>query len=386
MKVGILIDRFNVGGVEKIALEQVSALQDIGVEVDLLVLTKKPVVEDAFLDLRDKVSIVYLDQRLPRFLRSSFKFPVFNFFSFFHISYPFLLPFIVKRKEYSYVICHGTFTCFSAISLKYFSSIPYSAYIWDPIGYILEKVYKNSFNSVIFRILLSLAEMLDSLILRTADEVLVGGKAHNEYFKKVLANVKITVVAPSVHPIRRMNIKNRSGILLVTAWKKGKYPEYIFEILKNIPTASIKLVGRWLDDDYRYEFEQNVRRNKYTKNIEIVGAVSEKELSEHYSKAEVFLQINDDRGFGMPALESAAHGTPFVIPKDQGVCELFQSGIHGFYTVEKNTTEITKCLKILLNTKAKSQKMGKACYEIVKNNYSWQVHARDLMSVINRYS
>jgi len=386
MKIAVLIDRFNVGGVEKIALEQVAALRKIGINADLIVLTKKAVVVDAFLELQKKVPIIYLDQRLPAFLRTSIKFPVFHFFSFFHVLYPILLPFVMKRKEYDYIICHGTFTCFSAITFKYFSGISYSAFIWDPIGYILDKVYRNSFNPFIFKVLIGCARLLDGLIAKTSDEILVGGKAHNTYFQSLSTNVKITVIPPSVHPVLKMIESKREGVLLLTAWKRGKNPEYIFNILDKMPNIKVTLVGKWLDEEYRAEFEAEVKQRKYTKNITVIGAVSEGELSHYYSHARVFLQINDDRGFGMPALEAAAHGTPFIIPRGQGVCELFNDGVHGFYTKEKDLKQIVTGLNLLLTDTKKATQMGKACYTIVKDTYSWQAHAHDLVNVYKRNS
>ncbi len=386
MKIGVLIDRINVGGVEKVALEQVLALRKIGVDAELLVLTRNSLVSDAFSELQEKVPIVYLDDFLPSFCKFTFKFPVFNFFSLFHITYAFLLPFFIKKYSYSYIICHGTFTCFSAIGIKYILKIPFSAFIWDPIGYILLKVYKNDFNPLVFNLLVHLAYFLDKFIINSADEILVGGKAHNNYFKNLSQSVRITVIPPSVHPPDTMPKQKRSGILLVTAWKQGKNPEYITTILQKLPNAHATLVGKWLDNAYKIKFANTLKKLKLDSNVKVIGAVSDAELSNYYSKASVFLQINDDRGFGMPALEAAAHGTPFIIPRGQGVCELFKDKIHGYFVTEKNTTEIVKRLDLLLSDSTRRNKMGRDCYDTVKKNYSWNVHALDLQQVINRHT
>ncbi len=87
IKIGILIDRLNVGGVEKIAIEQVRALRNIGEDAVLIVLRRKAVIEGAFSDILEGVPIEYLDDRLPSWLRGSFNFPIFHFFAFF----PFVL-------------------------------------------------------------------------------------------------------------------------------------------------------------------------------------------------------------------------------------------------------------------------------------------------------
>lgn len=386
MKIGILIDRFNVGGVEKIALEQVIALNKIGINTELIVLSRNAVVEDAFLELRKHVSISYLDDKLPKALKSSFKFPFFHFFSLFHLTYPFLLPFVMKNNTYDYIISHGTFTTFSAISFKLFLKIPFSAFIWDPIGYILIKVYSNTFNKYFLKILTSIAYVFDYIILKFADEILVGGNAHNNYFKKLYKHVKITVVYPSVHLNKSKKSKYISDVLLVTAWKKGKNPEYIFEVLKHLPNTKVCFVGKWIDKNYKKQFLSEIKKSRFSKNISIIGSVTEKQLSKYYLNSKILLQINDDRGFGMPALEAAASGTPFIIPKNQGVCALFENGIHGYFVKEKDTKNIVKYMDRLLSSDKIRNKMGNKAYSLVKNQYNWQSHAKLLNKIVVRNS
>ncbi len=384
MKVAILIDRHNVGGVEKIAIEQVKALRRIGVDATLLVLTQNALIKGAFKDLLKGVPVVFLDKRLPKFLRFSFKFPVFHFFSFFHLSYPLLVPWVIKKDEFDYIIPHGTFTTFSAVSIRLIKGIPYSSFIWDPIGYILGRVYKDSFHPFLLKILLGLALILDKMVVWWADAVLVGGKVHNRYFNKLKKKIQIAVIPPAVHPAKSIAKKKQDYVLMVTAWKRGKNPDYIFEIVKKIPDIKIKMVGKWLDPAYKKEFAQKVKKNGLSQNIEVVGAATEKELSSYYKKALVLLQTNDDRGFGMPALEAAAHGTTFIIPKGQGVCDLFTHNKHGFYTTEKDTKTIVKILKDLLNKKEKAVFFGIEAYNQVKSNYSWEQHAKKIISQITR--
>jgi len=47
MKIGILIDRLNVGGVEKIAVQEVRALKEMNIDATLLVLSRKTIVKNA---------------------------------------------------------------------------------------------------------------------------------------------------------------------------------------------------------------------------------------------------------------------------------------------------------------------------------------------------
>ncbi len=383
MKIGILIDRLNVGGVEKIAIEQVRALRALGEDASLIVLRRKAVIEGAFGDLLEGIPIEYLDDRLPSWLRVSFNFPVFHFFASFHLTYPFLIPFVLKKKEFDYFICHGTYTAFSAIAIRKLKKISFSCFIWDPIGYILKRVYADRFPKAIFFLLISIANFLDRMIVRNADEILVGGDAHNEHIRQLDKNVVIKEIYPSVHP-REKIIKKNGYVLMVTAWKRGKNPEYIIELLKKMPSLKIKMVGKWIEDEYKKEFLHSLELAGFEDNVEVVGAVDEKELQRYYGESDVLLQTNDDRGFGMPALEAAGNGTTFIIPKGQGVCALFEDGKEGFYTAEKDTEAIIGHLKYLFESPEISVQMGNAALEKVQKNYSWEKHAEILRAEIRK--
>ena len=380
-KVGILIDRLNVGGVEKIAIEQVIALRKQGIDATLLILRKKAVIDKAFPDLINKIPIIYLDSRLPRILRFSFKFPIFHFFSSFHITYPFLLPFFIKHKEFDYLIAHGTYTAFSAIAIKKIKKIPFSVFIWDPIGYILNRVYSRKLNFLL-QLFLIIAKKLDALIINQTEVILTGGEAHNVYFREINPRVKIITIPPSVYPSSNITSKKENFVLMVTAWKEGKDPGYIFKLIEYLPSMKIYMVGKWLDPVYREYFEKRVSELKLSQNISIIGAVSEDELSNYYSKALLLLQTNDDRGFGLPALEAAGHGTTFIIPKGQGVCDLFKDKYHGFFTNEKDTQHIVRILKLLLTDNDKALEMGKLAWQHVVKSYSWDKHAKKLVNLI----
>ncbi len=173
---------------------------------------------------------------------------------------------------------------------------------------------------------------------------------------------------------------------MATAWKKGKNPEYITEVAESLPEIHIKLVGKWLDPQYQNEFEKLLKSKNLQRRIDIVGEVTEKELADYYSRALFVLQTNDDRGFGMPALEAAGHGTTFIIPKDQGVCKLFKDGQDGYYTNEKDTHTISKLAEGFLRHPEQAMKMGKNGLAKVTQNYSWDKHAASLIELASSKS
>ena len=82
--IAVMIDRLVLGGVEKTAIEEVRALREIGVDATLLVLKRDESIPAAVREWLSGVPVEYLDERLPRFLRTSWRVPGFYFFSIFH--------------------------------------------------------------------------------------------------------------------------------------------------------------------------------------------------------------------------------------------------------------------------------------------------------------
>lgn len=384
MKIGILIDRLNFGGVEKIAIEQTRALIEIGVDAELVVLREKAVVENAFIDLRKNLPIRYLDSKIPKILKFSFKIPLFSFFSFFHISYPYIIPRFLKKNEYDYLIVHGTYTSMTAKSIKKRLGISYSAFIWDPSSYILERVYQPKWPRIVYSPLHYFAKILDIKLIKSMDSVLVGGSAHNGFIKNIDKNKDITTIYPSVRK-SKSKYKKKDYFLAVTAWKDGKNPEYLIELAQKIPELKIKMAGKWLDSGYQASFTNLIKNANLQKQIEILGEVTEKQLEKLYGEAFVVIQTNDDRGFGMPALEGANQGTTFIIPKGQGVCELFTDTKDGFYTNERDTKQITTLINNLLRNPDEAYKLGQNAKSKVMKNYTWEKHAEKLLEVARKY-
>ena len=245
-------------------------------------------------------------------------------------------------------------------------------------------MYKPHINRFLYKILYSLAIFLDKIILSEAEAIMVGGSAHNNILHALKPDVEIINLPPSTSITSTPTSHKDNYILLVTAWKRGKSPEFIFELIKRLPKAHFILAGGLVDRKYKKEFLEMVKRLDLNNRIQIIGRVSEEKLSNLYKRALVFLQINDDRGFGMPALEAAAHGTTFIIPKGQGVCELFENHKDGFFVREKDIETISSLLKKLLANKNLAIEMGKNAYNKFISSYTWDHYANKLINVISK--
>ena len=382
MRFAILIDQLRyVGGPFKIAIEEVKSLSKLGEDATLVVL--KRTESTAFPESLQGIRTIYLSDSMPRILRFSFRFPVFRFFSLFHLSYALLFQFLPLRERFDGIIAHGTYTCFSAIAIAKKRAIPVIAYVWDPITYILRTVYfKTNDRGPARRFALSIGAFLDKWICRNSSKVLVGSGRHKATLDRLTYDrEKVTVLFPGVQVRDHSEAQRGDFAILATAWRLGKDPDYVLDLASRVHKARFLMAGIWLDGSLRSSFIKRVSELNLQDRVEITGALSEEKLLELYSRALVFLQIHADVGFGLPALEAAAQGCTFVIPEGQGVCDVLSGPGAGYFVPEKQTDVIVNILTSLFDNPSSAIKMGELAREQAME-FSSDRHAERLRDIV----
>jgi len=381
MKIGVLINSIEVfGGIGKIAVEQVKNLRKLGVDASLLVFQDWG-NENKYREISDDIPIDRLARRLPETKRINRKIPFFTILNGAHFIYPFTLTPYVRDGEWDLIINHESYLTPLLLQLKKNRNIPFVQSIWDPVAYIVKRVYRSGPLQLINPLLCLLGKYADKNFITKAEHIFLSGKPHYDYVAG--HSKKITTLYPSVYPQpeESLSLKPDPYVFTVTAWKKGKNPEYLFEIVENFPNIRIKMGGIWLDTEYQRQFISQVKSRNLENNIDVLGELTEAELKKYYTNARVVLQTNDDRGFGMPALEGAACATSFIIPKNQAVCELFADGVEGFFTVEHDTDKIISLLEKYISSQSFALEKGNLAYKKVRENYSWEQHCRKIIQV-----
>jgi glycosyltransferase involved in cell wall biosynthesis len=383
MRLGILIDEIRFGGVEKVAIEEVKALRALGHQAQLIVL--KRTSSGAFADILKDVERIYFSDLLPRPIRLSFKLPFFRFFSFFHVSFALFARFVPLRTQLDAVVAHGTYTCFSGVGFARAMSIPLISFVWDPITFILRSSYfgqESTRRSLISPLMLAVGRLLDNWICKNSTKILTGSGYHLASLRQLSRAdpYKVSVLFPGVHIRASIQSRRKPRVVLATAWKKGKDPQYILELVRRIKKLRFIFVGGWLHESMKKEFLREIANNGFAEQVSVIGSVDETELLELYSESLAFLQAKPDIGFGLPALEAAGQGCTFIIPKGQGVCDLFVHGDDGFIVAEKNTNQIVEFLQQFSENPAKAIEMGTSAWRRAKA-YSWTNHAEILYTI-----
>jgi len=378
LRFAILIDQLRfLGGPVKIAIEEVRSLSSLGEDATLVVLKRTD--SAAPLESLQGIRTIYLSDSIPRILRFSFRLPLFRFFSLFHLTFAVILRFLPLREGFDAIVAHGTYTCFSAIAIAKKRPTHVISYVWDPITYILGRTYfKPEDHSVARLVAMSLGAILDRWICRNSSKVLVGSRRHKRTLDQLIEDAgKVTLLAPGVQVRDRSETRRGDFVILATAWKRGKDPEYVLDLALQIQKARFIIAGVWLDDSLRRSFMKRLGELSLGDRVEVTGAVSEARLLELYAHALVFLQINSDVGFGLPALEAAAQGCTFIIPEGQGVCDLLSGPGKGYFVREKQTAVIVDILTDFFDNPGSAIKMGELAREQAMG-FSWDRHAERL--------
>ncbi len=379
MKIAVMIDQLVPGGIQKVAIEEVRFLRKIGCDATLLVITEKLTNQYFYGDLTDDVPIEFVSGRFPRILRWSFKFPFFAFFSSFHVTSPLLAPIFFSKKDFDSIICHGTYTCFTARQLWKRRSIPYIAFVHDPIAYILPHAYSGERLSRFFFFLLPLARFLDKMIVKDAMLSLTYS-IHAKYLSELTGKDPV-VVHHGCYPESSIPGSRGDFVLAATKWDTNKKPKLLLEILKRTENH-LKLVvaGSWASEALLDDFMKKVSSDGLDQRVEITNSVSEEALRDMYKEARVLVHPITE-GFGMTVLEAAAHGCPSIVAKGSGVTDLFMHGKHGFQPPEFDLEAYAVYLDKLAADERLAWKMGHEAWTVAREN-TWENHADRLLELI----
>jgi glycosyltransferase involved in cell wall biosynthesis len=380
MKIGVLIDRLNVGGVEKVAMEEVRALNDLGHDAELVVLRRRGLVDDPFPELQRRIAISYLDDRLPGFLTTSVPIRPFYFLSLFHFTYPILLPWAVKRREYDLIISHNSYTSLTALTLSWFKAIPYVMYVWDPASSIADYVYARGALGRIRFLTVRLAVVLDKVLAHNARAVFTSGDYYAKFLKTLTAPAKVRLLPPGRHPMGDVPTSRGTYLITVTAWKEGKRLEELLQALAELGEGSLKVAGRWIHEGYRQRIEQLIGESGLGDRVEITGELTEDELDKLYAGARAVVVTSGDKGFGLPALEGASNGCPFIMPSVTGAAAFFEDGVDGLLYPLGDVAKLRECLRRVLSDERQAYKMGHHGRDLVLANYTWHHHVESLLT------
>ncbi len=383
-KIGVMIGQIRqMGGVGVAAFEEVRNLRKLGYDVELIILKERKGYShnDIF---TEGLPLRFISREIPWPFNISFDLPFFSFLNSFHLTSPFLVPWVIKKNEYDFLIVHETYNSLTALTLKWFRGIPFYPFIWDPISYILPRVYAKKPLHFAFPLLLPLGRFLDRLIIREAKRVLLGSRAHLSLLQKISGRNNFEIVYSGCYPQATLPDRRGKFIVALTKWDIGKNPNFLLEVVNNLQDNEARLVvaGNWVQESLRNEFVKRVSDLGLEERVELTGWIDDKMKTNLFLRARVLIHPIIE-AFGLFGLEAAACGCPIIVPEGSGVAELFENGRGGYFPKEGNLAGFARCLDQLLSDERKAWEMGRGAWEVAKKN-TWEIHTKHLLEVLEK--
>jgi len=184
--------------------------------------------------------------------------------------------------------------------------------------------------------------------------------------------------------------QNRDGLIMVANTddrKKGVL--YLLQALQLLREDKIKLTI--VDDAERhssyiedvgplpsYGFKL-VRKLNLDGMVHFTGRLTHEELAQHYSAAQIAVVPSLYEGFGIPAAEAMACGTPVIATTGGALPEVV--GDAGILVPPRSADALAAAIKQLLNDKQAQRQMSEAGRKRVREKFNWEQAAIKTLEV-----
>jgi len=151
------------------------------------------------------------------------------------------------------------------------------------------------------------------------------------------------------------------------------------QLLKDDVDVKVKVVGKQdADDGYRRKLVQELGIGD---RVTFTGHVGADELARLYSSAEIAVTASLYEGFGLPAAEAMACGTPVIATRAGALPEIVGEHGTGILVPPADPPALAAAIKRLLADKQLRQRMGDAARKRIEESFSWEGAARKTLEV-----
>jgi len=244
-----------------------------------------------------------------------------------------------------------------------------------------------------------LIDWADKLSVRGADVVLTNGRHVDDWIKEVYG-VSSLICAAGCHPASHQTIglqRRQAGevriggasiskpfILLSNRHSPMKRFEYALWALKTIRRQmdSVSLVITGQETEYTAQLRYLTRSLGIEHSVVFVGLVSEAELRQLYSEAGLYVYTSPEEDFGMGIIEAMACGAPVVAWNVAGPTASVSHGETGFLVRPYDVDEFSARMLSLLRNPDLAQTMGSKGHSRARRIFSYRRHNRMVEQVL----
>jgi glycosyltransferase involved in cell wall biosynthesis len=155
------------------------------------------------------------------------------------------------------------------------------------------------------------------------------------------------------------------------------------EVIRAIPEAMLLIVGVGPD---REQLGKLARDLNIAERIIWIGQKSPDEIYQLYSIMDVVAVPSLFEGFGLSAAEGMAAGVPVVASRVDGLREVVQDAVSGYFVDAGDSHGLAQSLMELLPNPEKAKAMGQKGYLRVQESFSIECFEKLIVEAYERYS
>ena len=155
-------------------------------------------------------------------------------------------------------------------------------------------------------------------------------------------------------------------------------------VRERVPSATVVIIGTGQvagSGDQASLLQRVVRENGLQDAVRFAGRVSDSELVQWYSAADVFALPSSSEGQGIAALEAMACALPVVASAVGGLLATIEDGLTGVLVPAGDVNALAERLIALLEDACLRTRLGNAAREMVARQFSWQRTVAETMDV-----
>lgn len=367
MNVLQLVNEGLAGGVLKVAIKQSESLERLGHKTFLITGFNIP-YQDEFFGERNFTFNTKINIPLPRYILNYSGNLLAQFTG---VIGKLKLPSGFKPD---WIICHNLGPIYDAIKLKNTYNCNLAVMIHNPTippPYGFPHLSKMLFNSVIHD------KSYD--ILKNVDILLTTSENLRSYINQIYKR-NPTIIYPGCDPLPKLPSSRGNYVLCVQRLSIGKETGKVAKAIASVDrNVRVVFAGsmHWTTRKVLKDIKESG-----LKNYRIFTNVPWNILEELYTHCRFFISMTREVFF-LPLLEAASHGAPIIATADVGASKLFSHGIQGFF-FEGN--EYVEYIKELLHDERKAWRMGYEAWKLCREKYTWTIHAKKLVDLLESVS
>ncbi|GKU84892.1 glycosyltransferase [Niallia sp. NCCP-28] len=354
MDICIVNPGFNLGGVERVAIELANSLKKDNNKVTLIDFFGENYF---YYDIEPEINTPKIIRRrniLRKIVKKSLYFKYkfdnksLNTKRLYKEQIEDLIQYLKKNQHDVLILCQGMLTALIPVIKEELPNIKIVAWQHNDFDVYTKQYFKEILNDYVNGL-----KLADLVVCLTAADI--------DKFKQLNSNTCNIYNPLTISDTKVSKLENKNIVFVGRLRIKQKGLDYLIEIAKKLEDDWVITVAG--DGEDRKQFLNKIRTNNLQDKIKLKGPLKSKELLELYYSGSIFISTSRWEGFGLVITEAMACGLPIISFNNLGPNEILKNGEYGILIDNYNIDIFISNLKELIKNKSERELLQKKSLE-----------------------